>query len=96
MDHAEKISITVTPEMMRGIRERVAAGEYGSTSEALRDAVRVWMRQRDEDAERLTAIRARIRRSLDDSRPNLTSEEVDAQLAALFAKAQQAADYGSP
>ena len=40
-------------------RESVEAGEYASTSEALRDAVRVWHRQRLEDAERLNAIRAR-------------------------------------
>jgi len=90
MEHAEKISITVSPEMLRVIRESVAAGEYGSTSEAVRDAVRLWQRQRFEDAERLNAIRARIRRSLDDPRPDMTLAEVDAHLDALFARAEQA------
>jgi antitoxin ParD1/3/4 len=90
MEPAEKFSITMTPEMLRVIRESVAAGEYASTSEAVRDAVRVWQRQRQEDAERLTAIRARIRRSLDDPRPDMTLEEVDAHLATLFARAEQA------
>lgn len=56
MHSAEKISIPMTPDMLR---DSVEAGEYASTSEAVRDAVRVWLRQRLEDAERLNAIRAR-------------------------------------
>jgi antitoxin ParD1/3/4 len=51
MQNAEKISITMTPDMLRVVRESVEAGEYASTSEALRDAVRVWQRQRLEDAD---------------------------------------------
>jgi hypothetical protein len=43
------------------------------------------------DAERLAVIRARIRRSLDDPRPSLSSEEVDTHLKALFAAAEKAA-----
>ncbi len=44
MQNAEKISVTMTPDMLRILRESVAAGEYASTSEALRDAVRLWQR----------------------------------------------------
>jgi antitoxin ParD1/3/4 len=83
---AEKISITMTSDMLRAIRESVESGEYASTSEAMRDAVRVWQRQRVEDAERLAAIRARIRRSIDDPRPSLTEEQADTHFKALFAK----------
>jgi antitoxin ParD1/3/4 len=85
MQNTEKISITMTPDMLRVVRESVEAGEYASTSEALRDAVRVWQRQRLEDAERLNAIRARVRRSLDDPRPDMGFEEVDSRLAKLHA-----------
>jgi len=85
MQSAEKISITMTPDMLRAIRESVEAGEYASTSEAMRDAVRVWQRQRQEYAERLVAIRARIRRSIDDPRPSLDEDEVEARLAKLHA-----------
>jgi antitoxin ParD1/3/4 len=85
-DTAEKISITITSDMLRAIRESVESGEYASTSEAMRDAVRVWQRQRLEDAERLAAIRVRIRRSIDDPRPSLTEEQADAHFKALFAK----------
>jgi antitoxin ParD1/3/4 len=86
MHSAEKISITMTSDMLRAIRESVESGEYASTSEAMRDAVRVWQRQRLEDAERLAAIRARIRRSIDDPRPSLTEAKADAHFKALFAK----------
>src|ERR1700722_18697173 len=75
VQNAEKISITMTPDMLRAIRESVGAGEYASTSEALRDAVRVWQRQRLEDAERLTAIRTRVRRSVDDPRAGIPLDE---------------------
>jgi len=85
MQNAEKISITMTSDMLRVVRESVEAGEYASTSEALRDAVRVWQRQRLEDAERLNAIRARVRRSLDDPRSDMSFEEVEARLAKLHA-----------
>lgn len=88
MQAAEKISITMTSEQLRAVRESVAAGEYASTSEVLRDAVRLWQRRRQEDAERLEGIRARIRRSLDDPRPDLTGDEVQANLDALIAEAE--------
>jgi antitoxin ParD1/3/4 len=83
---AEKISITMSSDMLRAIRESVESGEYASASEAMRDAIRVWRRQRLEDAERLEAIRARIRRSIDDLRPNMTEKRADAHFKALFAK----------
>lgn len=79
----------MTTEQLRAVRESVEAGEYASTSEVLRDAVRLWQRQRREDAERLEVIRARIRRSLDDPRPALSLEEVDAELEKLFAQAEK-------
>jgi antitoxin ParD1/3/4 len=87
MHSAEKISVTMTPEMLRIVRQSVEAGEYASTSEALRDAVRVWSRQRIEDAERLTAIRARIRRSLDDPRPSLSAEDTQWEMQRFFENA---------
>lgn len=89
MQNAEKVSVTMTPDMMRALRESVEAGEFASTSEAMRDAVRVWKRQRLEDAERLNAIRARVRRSVEDPRPSLSGDEVDAHFDALFAKAEE-------
>ena len=78
MSAAEKISITLTPEMNRIIKQRVAAGDFASSSELIREALRVWQRQQDEHEERLSAIRARIQKSIDDPRPSLSLDEARA------------------
>ncbi|PTM43565.1 ribbon-helix-helix domain-containing protein [Bosea sp. 124] len=90
MQTAEKISITMTPEMMVEVRASVAAGEYASTSEVLRDAVRVWQRLRAEQAERLASIRARAERAVGDLRPSLTGQEIKDRLSSLHAETVKA------
>ncbi len=82
-------------EMARELRASVESGEFTSTSEAVRFALRTWQRLRSEDADRVEAMRERIRRSIDDPRPNLTAEEVDRQLTALFAKAEGAGGHAT-
>ncbi len=47
MASVEKITIALTPEMARTVREAVESGEFASTSEAIRDAVRQWKERRD-------------------------------------------------
>ena len=37
----------LTPEMASFVRRAVSAGEYASTSEAIREAVREWKERRD-------------------------------------------------
>jgi len=95
MQSAEKISITVTPEMLRVIRESVEAGEYASTSEVIRDAMRLWQRQRDEHAERIKSIKQRIRRSLDDPSPSLNEAEMDAALEDMFERVDKELGHAS-
>lgn len=87
MQNAEKISITVTSEMLQVIRASVASGEYASTSEVLRDAMRVWQREREERQQRLEAIRERVTHSLADPRPAIDANELRARLAAHHARA---------
>ena len=58
---AEKLSVTLTAAMVRDLEASVAAGDFASTSEALRDAVRMWRDAREERAEGLAEIRARLR-----------------------------------
>lgn len=90
MQNAEKVSITMTPEMMQAIRASVASGEFASTSEAMRDAVRIWQRERQEHAERLEAIRQRVHNSANDPRPTLTAPQVQERLQALHAETVKA------
>lgn len=42
----EKLSISVTGEHARLINEAVASGDYASTSEVIRDALRAWKAKR--------------------------------------------------
>lgn len=88
MDMAEKLSITLPPDMVRAIKDRVAAGDYASTSEVIREAMRVWQRQEEEHKERLAAIRARVHRSLADARPDVPLDEAFDRLAAHHANAK--------
>jgi antitoxin ParD1/3/4 len=75
MSAAEKISITLTPEMNRVIKQRVEAGDFASSSELIREALRLWQRHDAEHQEKLAAIRQRIQSSIDDPRPSLSLEE---------------------
>jgi antitoxin ParD1/3/4 len=79
----EQLSITLPAEMVEVIREQVEAGRYASTSDMLRAAMKRWIRDEEEHAERIADIRAGVARSLADTRPLLTSAEVDARLDAL-------------
>lgn len=82
----EKLSITLPAEMVDAIKSRVEAGSHASTSEVIREAMRTWLRQEEEYEERIAALRARVQQSLDDPRPNLSSEDVRKRLDALYAK----------
>jgi antitoxin ParD1/3/4 len=52
MQSAEKLSITLPPEMASFIRQKVNSGLYGSNSEIIREALRAMM-DRDRRLERL-------------------------------------------
>jgi antitoxin ParD1/3/4 len=84
MTTAEKLSITLPADMVSIIKAEVETGRYASTSEVLREAMRMWMRQEEVHLERLQAIRGRLKNSLDDPRPSLPAEEAFARLEAMF------------
>ena len=46
MATVEKLSIALTPEFVADIRQAIATGEYASTSEVVRDALRAWKHNR--------------------------------------------------
>ena len=52
MQSAEKLSITLPPEMVSFIRQKVDSGLYGSNSEIIREAMRALM-ERERRLERL-------------------------------------------
>jgi antitoxin ParD1/3/4 len=59
MANVEKVSVAVTAEMAAMMREVVEAGEYASTSEVVREALRDWKlrrTQRDRGIEELRRL----------------------------------------
>lgn len=46
MANVEKVSIALTPEMLAVVREAVESGDYASSSEVMREALRDWKRRR--------------------------------------------------
>jgi antitoxin ParD1/3/4 len=75
MANVEKLSVAVTPEMAAMLREVVGSGEYASSSEVMREALREWKfrrGQRDRAIEELKGL-------LDEGRnsgPLIDSDEV--------------------
>jgi antitoxin ParD1/3/4 len=57
MAPVEKLSIALTPEFAAEVRAAIATGEYASTSEVIRDALRAWKRVREERAAALEEMR---------------------------------------
>ncbi|MCU0836906.1 MAG: type II toxin-antitoxin system ParD family antitoxin [Chromatiaceae bacterium] len=50
MPNVEKLSIALTPEMADLVRRAVASGEYATTSEVVREALREWKQRRSQPA----------------------------------------------
>jgi antitoxin ParD1/3/4 len=57
MATVEKLSIALTPELTADIRDAVATGEYASTSEVIRDALRAWKQVRQGRAAAVEGLR---------------------------------------
>ncbi len=59
MTTVEKLSIALTPEMAKEVRMAVKSGEYASSSEVIREALRDWRRKRafqDQEIEELRSL----------------------------------------
>ena len=50
MSKVEKVSVALTPELLESIRYAVDSGDYASSSEVVREAVRDWVGKREERA----------------------------------------------
>jgi antitoxin ParD1/3/4 len=84
MPAVERMTVTMPAEMAETLRRTVAGGEYASTSEVVREALRDWTRSRDAERRDLDALRAAIRAGLD-SGPGLPADQVFAELRARYA-----------
>ena len=66
MSEVERMTITLTAEMAQAVKGAVATGEYASSSEIVREALRHWRRQRELQARELEALRTDVRAGMAD------------------------------
>ena len=85
MSAIERMTITMPAEMAATLRQIVAGGEYASTSEVVREALREWTRARDIERRDLESLREAIQAGLN-SGLGIPAEEVFAELRARYAK----------
>jgi antitoxin ParD1/3/4 len=92
MPAVEKISIALPPEMVKQLRKAVDGGEYASSSEVVREALRDWGRKRMAQKQGLKELRKLWQQALEDHAPGVDGEDV---LARLEQKYQRRADASS-
>jgi antitoxin ParD1/3/4 len=76
MATAEKISIALPPEMVHIVRGAVATGEYASSSEVIRDALRDWTYKRNLRQQGVTELRRVWQEALNDKTPGISPDDV--------------------
>jgi antitoxin ParD1/3/4 len=84
MPGVEKISIALPADMIGIVRGAVAAGEYASTSEAIREALRDWTLKRRRLELELSELRQLIREGLE-SGPSIPADQLFNRLKAKYA-----------
>ena len=65
MANVEKVSVALTPEMLATVREVVESGEYASSSEVVREALREWKMRRVLQQKELEEVRHLWQEGLD-------------------------------
>jgi antitoxin ParD1/3/4 len=87
----ERISITLPAEMAASLRHTVEGGQYASTSEIVREALREWSRRRDDELRDLEALRQAVKIG-DESGPSVPADEVFAELRRMIATRRAAVE----
>lgn len=85
MPALERTTITLPAEMAANLRRLVDEGEYASTSEVVREALRGWLRERNTEQQELAALRAAIREG-DESGESVAADQVFTELRRLLAE----------
>jgi antitoxin ParD1/3/4 len=89
MPNVEKISIALPPAMVAVLRQAVETGEYASSSEVVRDALRDWTQKRSLRQQAIDELRQVWRQAMEDNSPSVPVKEV---LDRLERKYQSLAD----
>lgn len=88
MSRVEKISVALPSEMIAGVKAAVDAGQYATTSEVIRDALRDWgLKRRFETMER-DDLRRLVNEGIE-SGPSVDAKPVIDRLRAKYAAASE-------
>jgi len=90
MPEVQKVSIALTGEQVCALRAAVETGEYATTSEIIREAIRDWQFKRELRREDLN----RLRQMWDEGKASGTPSPVDFDNARREARQRLAADAG--
>jgi len=71
MPNVEKISVALPPEMVAVVRQAVDAGEYASSSEVVREALRDWTQKRNLRKQGVEELRQLWQEALADKSPGI-------------------------
>ena len=69
MSKVEKLSIALTPELAEVVRVAVDGGDYASSSEVIREALRDWTDKRQRRAAKLAELQRFIQEGIDSGPP---------------------------
>jgi antitoxin ParD1/3/4 len=92
MPSVEKISIALPPEMVSLVRQAVETGEYASSSEVVRDALRDWTHRRTLRQQGIEELRKVWQQAMEDHSPGVDLDEVFDRLERKY---QALADGGN-
>ena len=92
MTTAEKISIALPPEMVSIVRSAVASGEYASSSEVIRDALRDWTYKRTLRQQGIAELRQLWQEALQDKTPGVAPDAVLDRLERKYQAIAEALD----
>ncbi|MGH8863243.1 MAG: ribbon-helix-helix domain-containing protein [Burkholderiales bacterium] len=87
----EKISVALPADMLELVRRAVKTGDYATTSEVIREALREWKGRRETREETIAEIRRLVQGGLDvGGRYPLDTESTKREGRRLLAQARQA------
>ena len=89
MAKVEKINVVLSEDTLSAVRDAVASGEYASTGEVVRDALRDWKVKHRLSRIELDEMRRLVQEGAD-SGPGIDTELVFARLHAKYAATAEA------
>lgn len=85
MGKIEKISIALPTDLVAEVKAAVEKGEYSTTSEVIRDALRDWRLKRKVEALDVEELKRLVQEGID-SGPSIDAATVFARLRSKYAK----------